>query len=557
MLNRTTMKNYTKTLLAFAALLCIGLSSCMDNVDMDNLSTDMRLGGKLALPLGSSEFTMKDLLARYKPDSLIKVEVDEKGVVMLCAENIVDYKTPDLSEQFGKLVDSMMKFSVKTQPLVLENVGFPISIVFPQNTIIAQDTTMQFNFNSLNQDNTVQEITRILFKKTNIKVRVETSLNKNKKGFLIVTMQIPGTTDSIVIDACDTLTEHKKTNLMIMADKKQTTDYKIKFKITGNGETSISPNDRINISIAFEDSEFVVYGYFYYSDGKKQMQPYHVDLFSFLPEGTDLKLYAPSIKFDIASNIGIPFIFNLDTITSYIHGEPEPTYVETHLVKDSVINRSTELGVPALSTITIDKSTFPDDNASAIFNTKLDSLSTGYIFKAPMFGSSLVGATEQFIGSDSWMRLTANVQMPFWLDSGSVITYADTIESEDLTNEYITSASLTFRYTSKLPLGFEFTVKLLDKDKKPVEVSAPEKYRYNIKAAPVDAYGDVAANSRDGEFIIEYDANTVDELKKAKYVVINLKATGATPQSRIKIMNTNSLKISAELRTEGGLTVEN
>jgi hypothetical protein len=530
----------------------------MDNVDMDNLSTDMRLGGKLALPLGSSEFTVKDLLERYKPDSLIKVDVNDEGVVMLYAENFVDYKTPDLSQQFGELVSDMTSFSVETQPLNLKNVGFDAMTPRPGFTI-QHEATVPFDFNSLNQNNTVQEITRILFQETSIKVSVNTYGKNYPKGFLVMTMQIPGTTDSIVIDPFYASIDHRKTNLMIYVNKAQTTDYKIKFKITGDGITPIALDDMINISISFdEDSKYVVYGYFYYNDGNPQMQPYHVNLFSYLPEGTDLRLYAPSIKFNVTSNIGIPFIFDLGSITSYLHGEQQPRVVATHLVKDSVIHRARDLVVAANSTITIDTSTFPNNNASDIFNTKLDSISTAYTFRAPMRGSSLIDTVEQFIASDSWMKLTASIQMPFWLDAGSVFTYADTILKEDFDNEYITSASLIFDYTSNLPVSFALTITLLDENKEQIQVSpsSSEKYSYNIEAASVDGRGVVTIPS-DGQFIIDYSGSMIDELKKAKHVVINLKATGATPGSKIKIMDTNSLKIRAELRTEGGLTVEN
>ncbi|MDR1022510.1 MAG: hypothetical protein LBL94_04455 [Prevotellaceae bacterium] len=545
------MKNYAKALLTFFAALCICLPSCMDNVDIDNLSTDMKLGGKLAFPVGASKFTIKDLLERYEADTLFRVGVDTAGTVMLYVENIVDYETPDLFEEFGTLVDSMMNFSVKTKPFELK--GFNFTAKPSAGSVMEKDTTMTFDFNNLNDDGEVQEITRILFKETTIKVKVNTFDANYKKDFMVITMQIPGTTDSIVIDASQASSSEKKINLEIRMDKEDKINYKVKFKVTGDGESEISTEAKIDISIAFEDSEYAVFGYFYYNDGKKQMQPYHVNLFSYLPEGTDFRFFAPSFKFDVTSNIGIPFIFDLDTLTSYSHDESEPTHVKINMGGSNIINRAPTLGSSATSAIVIDKDKFPGGNASAIFKTSLDSISAAYAFKVPERDNS-TDQEEQFIESGSWMRMTASAQMPFWLDGGSVIAYADTITGIDLSaaNDYITSAALIFTYTSNLPLGFEVTITPLDENMRPIEVSSPDKYRYNIKAAPVDGDGAVSSPLK-GTFNIDYDKSVAGEMKKAKHLKINVKAKGVTPDAKIKIADTNGLEIKVELRAEGGV----
>ncbi|MDR3189436.1 MAG: hypothetical protein LBT94_09705, partial [Prevotellaceae bacterium] len=311
-------------------------------------------------------------------------------------------------------------------------------------------------------------------------------------------------------------------------------------------------------SIAFTKSDYVVYGYFYYNDGKKQMNPYKADLFSYLPEGTDLRFFAPSFKFDVTSNIGIPFVFDLDTITSYVHGAADPNPVKVNLQNDSVINRASNPTADATSTITINKTSFPDNNASSIFNTSLDSLSAAYTFKAPEKGSALIKG-EQFIAPNSRIKMTASAQLPFWLDEGSVIAYADTLDGIDVEDyEYITNASLIFTYTSQLPLGFDITIALLDSSKNEISVKNPNNYKHSIKAAPVDGDGKVKQGSSapQGSFTISYDSSTIEDLKKAKFLVVNVKAQGAA-SSKIKITNNDKLSIKAGLTVEGGLTVKN
>ncbi|MDR0687946.1 MAG: hypothetical protein LBF55_04565, partial [Prevotellaceae bacterium] len=333
------MKNCAKALLAFAASLCMCLSSCMDNVDVENISTEMQLGGKLALPLGETEFSIKDLLDRYKvEDSLMGVGVGDDGVVMLYVENIVDYETPDLSENFSKLIDDVMKFNVEAEPFEMNDILPDYVFSYAPTGIIEEETEEKFDFNHLNDNDSTQQITKILFKETTVKVEVDTYGESYPPGFLVITMQIPGTNDSIVIDVGAPDSRQKKTNLEINLAGQDSTRYKVKFKVNGDGSTPISTDAKINVSVAFEETkDYMIFGHFYYNDGKRQMQPYHVDLFSYLPEGTNLWFYAPSFKFNVTSNIGIPLIFDLDTMTSYNHdGTTNP--VRPNLTGKNVIH---------------------------------------------------------------------------------------------------------------------------------------------------------------------------------------------------------------------------
>jgi hypothetical protein len=522
----------------------------MDNVDLNNLSTDVRLGGKLALPVGSVEFSIKDLLDRYEADTLISVGVDDSGTLMLFVENVINYKTPDLSEKFDALVDDMMEYNVETKPLDLGGFSFPLTPGIGR--IIEKDTTMTFDFNSLNANDTLQKISRILFTKTTIAVKVDTYDATYPPGFLTITIQIPGTNDSIVIDASRRSHEEKKENLEI---KLNDSTYMVKFKVTGDGSTSISTDAKIKVSIDFKESEYVVYGHFYYNDGRKQMQPYHVDLFRYLPEGTDLRFYAPSFKFNVTSNIGVPFIFDMDTITSYIHDKAEPTHVKLNWMNNSnVVKASPEPGVSIVSVVGFDKETF-DGQASKIFNTSLDSISATYTFRAPERGNQLA-ETEQFIASNSWLQMTASAQMPFWLDAGSTIVYTDTLtDVGDISNDYITNASLIFSYTSYLPMSFGVTITPLDENRQPVATSSPDnKYSYKIRAADVDEDG-LVDNPIEDKFTISYDAGIIDDLKKTRHLIVKVEAEGVTPYARIKITEADGLKIRVELRAEGGITV--
>ena len=284
-------------------------------------------------------------------------------------------------------------------------------------------------------------------------------------------------------------------------------------------------------------------------------------MFSYLPEGTSLRFFAPSFKFNVSSNMGIPFIFDLDSIasTSYEDGVDVPKSVRVSLTKDSVIARADDPEAEASSIITVDNTSFPDLNASDIFKTTLRSINASYTFRAPERGS-LLASEEQFIDSRSRIRMTASAQLPIWLDKGSVITYADTLDFDSLDEEdydYITNADLIFTYTSCLPIGFDVTITLLDKNKSVIAVANPDKYKYEIKAAPVDDDGRVNQNNPlKDEFRIGYDSSLIDDLKKAKHLKIDVKAVGATPNSKIKIADSDKLSIKVGLRTEGGLTVK-
>jgi hypothetical protein len=94
----------------------------------------------------------------------------------------------------------------------------------------------------------------------------------------------------------------------------------------------------------------------------------------------------------------------------------------------------------------------------------------------------------------------------------------------------------------------------LDENKRAIAVSSSDRYRYDIKAAPVDESGAVSSPLK-GELVIHYDKDIANDLKKAKHLIVKVRATGATPSSRIKITDANGMEVKVELRAEGGVDI--
>jgi hypothetical protein len=550
-------------LLAPLVLMAAGLCACMEDevMNFDTLDKEVMVGGSISLPLGHSKITMQQVLDQYANRlENIDLRAGTGDVLTLYIDSLINYKASDLSDGIATLVSRVMKYNVETPPIPVPSYlsGVPV----PSGIELAPPPTVDtFNFNGLNDSLSRQQINRLVINKATMKVHIVPA-RTYLDGFLKVRMVLPG-------DAANTwrdfgsITGTKDTtfsvsNLTLKADGSAKLPYQVEMKVTGNGQTSISSADKVNITVTVDttvDFDYEVYGYFFYQEkAKEMMEPYNVNLFEYFPEGTKLGLCDPTITFNIESNLGVPLTLSIDSL---VPEHRTPTIYPALKVKHQDLLRASTPDDKKQNTIAINSADFDDpNNISRLFNSDLKSIFAKYRFN-PTYTSlaSLPPAEqyEQFIASNSVLTMTMSAEIPLYLDEASQLRFTDTMDIDlNFGNDYAVSGNVELLFTveNALPIGVD-TLKftLLDSLYSPIPVSDPGDYRFDNLLPP--------DNSLDSNYevdevypytnSIKFNEKSIDELAKAKHLLVTVVAR--RPEGgRIKLTTKNYLDIKISVR---------
>jgi hypothetical protein len=547
-------------LLAPLVLTAVGLCACMeDELNFSTLNNEVMVGGSLTLPLGHSKITMQQVLDQYA-NKLEDVELHAGtgDVLTLYLDSLIYYEARDLSDGIANLVGDMLRFSVET-PLL------PVPVTIPLGGL-TQTFNESFDFNGLNLDTSRQKINRLLLK--DVKMNVHVDAPNYPSGFLSVSMTLPGDTTNTwhnfgnVSRSKDTTLHFS--NLALKANGSSSLDYQVELRLA-NGSTTISPTDRVSITVSvdtFANFDYVVYGYFYYDEAPKYMdEPYNLNLFEYFPEGTRIGLCDPTINFYVSSNLGVPLTLTIDSLV------PEHRIPTTHPALKITHQDLARANTPddiQLDALKIDKSDFVDgaDSISQLFNSDLKSFYAKYHFNPTYHSYGALPSSEkreQFIASNSTMTVKMSAEVPLYLDETSQLRLTDTMDIDlNFNNEYAISGNVDLLFTVKnaLPIGVD-TLKftLLDSLYRPIAVSNPGDY-YFVNLLPPDNSLSIQADTKDEVDLstvkeypktISFDNGNIDELVKAKHLLVTVVALRPKNKDgkleRIKLTTKNYIDI--------------
>lgn len=523
------------------------LTSCSDEkINLDKLSTDVSLGGTLAVPVGEADISIQKLLARYSPSGS-NVTIGSNGdTITLFYQDTTEYDKPtsfDLSNSY--CIDTMYSLS----DFATDYGVLPQTI--PSNTTTYSKNSA-FNYTKINDNSNDQQIDSIRFYTSNIDVKVQTNLDP---GVLKLRIHL---SDNDIVEL--NMNEQTKDTSIIennyvlnIVDKKATIP--VDIILTGNGSAQITSSSYIKIQITpdYDNSDFVAYGTFKYTDVVTKNAVYPINLNKYLPDSCSIYPVDPRFKFDITSNLGVPVDFKIKSLSTK-QTSPlviKPAHFETGDSTTIQINRAYTVGQYATTTFTLDGGD-NNGNIDDLFKIRVDTATLDFGFKV----SQTTDATEQYIKSDSKIKIIAAVTMPVWLDEGSKLAYNDTIKNIDVDLSDLldngTEAVVRLYNINHLPFKANVKVKMLDENFN--VIATTNVYSYDVNAGVVDANGSVT-KATESYFYIKYNEGAIDDLKKAKHMLIQV--TGNNNGNKMLIKTTDGIKIKVgAYSTSTGINVK-
>ncbi|MDR3704880.1 MAG: hypothetical protein P4L28_03110 [Paludibacteraceae bacterium] len=534
-----------KTGLFFLIAGCLYFTSCVDEkIDLNNLSTDISAGGSLAMPLGTADISIAKLLARYKPSGS-SVSIGTSGdTITLLYQDSTEYNKPtglDLTNSY--CIDTM--YSIKDFAFATDYPVLPQTIPSTTKTYTKDS---KFNYTKINDNKNEQKIDSIHFYSSKIEVKTETNLDP---GVLKVQIHLTNG-DVITLNMNQQLKDTiiTENNFSIDVVNKETT-IPVDIILTGNGSAQMTSSSFVKIQITpqYNNSQYVAYGTFNYAKPVNQTAVYPINLNKYLPDSCTIYPVNPRIKFDVSSNLGVPIDFKISSLTTK---QTKPLVIKNaHFATgDStikLINRAYSVGSTASTSFTFDGGD-NNGNLDDLFKIKVDTASLNFGFKV----NQTTDATEQFIKSDSKVKLNASVTMPVWLAEGSQLAYNDTLKNidkdlADILNN-ATEAVIRLNNTNNLPFKINVKVKMLDANFN--VITATNIYSYDVNAATTDANGSVI-KATESVFYIKYNTATIADLKKAKHLLIETIGNNTGQKMLIKTTNGITIKMGAYATSTG------
>ncbi|MDR0507038.1 MAG: hypothetical protein LBH32_09530, partial [Dysgonamonadaceae bacterium] len=431
--------------------------SCDDKTDLNNIASEIEIGGSASLPLiKESEFSMYDLLKSYGDVSVVPgMSLDTlDGDILLIYSDTFQYAMPSINKLFGTFNADMEGIGIAH--LLDENQTLlELLKIQPQTLPYAQklyDDDWEDEYDLNEEDNIEDEIrdrqllTKILFENTTINVTVDPNFEIRNEGVLVMEVELPGIDgDSIHLKNINVTS--KKTFSFPQNKFYFNASGKIKTHVvlTGDGETRIDENSRIDISVSFvptnENYRYACYGLFNYildDVANFNIEDYKADLHDYIPKGSALHFEDPKFEFAAISNLGLDLEFHMDTVQSFIDEKGIKSINPTQ-TRQATVKRAGKLDEKTTTSdlFKMDKDYFNRNGAeiSDFFTTDLDSmnfvyhLSTASEKKVPK-EELIIGDKfkEEFIPSDGQLTVYGKMTIPMSFDTGSVLCYSDTIE---------------------------------------------------------------------------------------------------------------------------------
>jgi hypothetical protein len=543
---------FKKTLFCLLMTGGLYLSSCVDDkIDMDNLSTDVRLEGTYAFPaLKESKITMRDLIKEYGGNTEDDAVLDSTanvhpGLVALYYEDVFPYAMNSDKNINGGFEE--LKVSLKTLEfdIPVASVGTAqVQGTFDLNGSISAKKGDQHNIKKIHLLGANAKITPISGV-TVSKVTIKSGSTTTKYTTNVVNGSF---------DLPDVLIENGDSFIIDLS--------------YASGATTPS-----QIELTVQPADYVVWGWFNYTlYNFEKTDSYAADISQYLDE-SHFEFCDPQFEFRVDNdNIGVPLFLNLRNIivnegfSSYRNlaiGEANGYPFEILYPKD--IDQDIE---PVLYNVNGDKSDvygFNKDIYSTLVGTDLKNVATVYDLKTKDIVVTDETLPIQFVSSKGVINVHAKAILPFWIKKGS-LAYSDTIKDLDLgkdedyeLDESITSVALKFTYKNHLPFDMGVKVFVLDENKQQMQIDGedfikePENSE-KFKKGNVDNSGVVTAETP-GELYLTLTAKEYNTLKTAKHLKIQYKSDDSCSNPNDPIVDHNLDKV-VKVKTTDYLTVQ-
>lgn len=499
---------------------------------------------KLAVPIGYSEFSVADILA--KNDSTNLIITSELGELSLAySDSISSFEVTEILN----LTDQSFSYSLPFADLGISgNTSLPSGIEFPSSS----NTAIPFTFPNgealyeLNLEN--GEFTISLTTSLQHDVTFNLTFPDIKKNGVALQKTIVsnylGTTPHTTSASIDL--SHTSFDLTAGGSSTNALRVAIATTITGTGNP-LSNSENNTFDFSFQNLKFLsATGYFGQQDIALDSDSIVFDLFKNTNAGF-VQLNNPKLKFTVKNSFGIPIQLDISNLSAVNTNTGVVTHFNNSALSNISINAPSTMGMTSTTDI-------PEINSSNTtnLNTLVNTLPKYLNYAIHAVTNPNGQTTPNFITKDSKMTVYANLELPLE-GHAYTVNLSDTLPFNfSETEESIESVMFRLNATNGFPIGFKAQVAFVDENYH-VLGTLFENEEAVIISAPVDLNGKVTSSTNKITDIILPRAK-LNMLNQARYIIISGKIASTEPQgTNVKIFENYrfSLKLALQLNYNG------
>lgn len=537
-------------------LLCGLLSSCMTNVNLKDVNTDISLNPALALPIGSVHAHMMDLLTLvdssyikedtcsgiyvyYKSDSLdMNFVVDEFKDGETLNETLTLRTIPELSEIFN----------------VLDNLGVTKAPIPEGEYPFQKETLYHFGFNEYIEGEKDIHVDSAIIQHAEINFKVDIEgIELTNETYIVLDFHFTGLFDeehanrfeNIKINETSFTFNESMDHFMAHFDSVNTTnavDLVVDFKIVSDGNSEIHTDAKIKFQTIIQLMNFEeIYGHVW------QKEKYKGDVVSFdiptdvfasdILKNNKILFSDPRLGINLTSNIGVPMLLQIENFHYTTNG------------KENIINTENTCNFP----IDIPKNpgetyhTYLElNNRNSPIAKILSEFPENITLDWAVYANDSKRGSRHYFINPIVANMDFEVTIPFQFDPTTRISYKDTIAADleetlstitDIVN--IDTLSLYLDITSSLPATATIKLCYLDENNNLLF----ESKEFAVEAAEVDGEGRVLKPTIQNKEI-GFSSNLAKEIISTKNIVFEIALTTRDNNSKLYIQSTDKIDIN-------------
>ncbi|MDR3652668.1 MAG: hypothetical protein P4L34_06835 [Paludibacter sp.] len=510
--------------------------SCKE-IDLTNISNQVKIDESLVLPLGSGSASMADILSQYVSKSNIVTIGDTINYVDTF---LYDYKFKDVnllasasSKQITIPLTAATISANQTVPVSIGNQLIDLGLN-PASTTQRVDSTFVTS-SSVGVTVSVSNITvasnGLPISPSDLKVTLVFPTIYNQSNHAPVSINIT----PYLFNSAYSL----QLNNVIVNTVGQTGVPVQILLSAGTRSIKTVSTSTVNVGLVFNSINFTAaYGLFQPSSSTATIIKVPLDMLSSLPKG--LQFANPKAFINIQSNIGTWLDYNID-------------YVKAYNKSKSVTVNATFNGNPTALEIIKTKPTAPQQFSSwdltpldknygttnKLFETNVQLDTLEYKFSLVADANS---PAPNFVVPGMEMKAKVKVQIPMYLEAGSTYNYIDTIQySSNIDLSYVDQGILVARITNGLPVKTTLSLKLLDANKHLISSTLNDS-TWVINAGNVNNVG-IVTSSTLTSLNINLSSTQMADIKNAKYFAFTVLLAGQDVSKQIQFTKNDIISV--------------
>jgi hypothetical protein len=533
------------------------LPSCMNDIDLLNVSSDIQWSGSLAIPIGEANLSMEELVHQLDSQNILVTEgqeilyrqVDsiESGFREI---DLLEYSQPlsmsiPVSPMGTQTIPANSSFSVTSNGTI--DLGLNRSPEEIVDSIQIKSATLTIKVNVANIVSLSPDSTRITLEFSPERVR------KSDGSPLSIVYVPAGFNQAASIPIQDVAINTAHASGIPVA-------VKVELK-AGNSPVTVRPSSMVNVELKFTQLQFkVAYGKFEPAEIATTTFKLNLDLPSFTWDG-NFKFADPRCDLTVKSNIGTYMLLDVAYVKAYSESNPEQaiyaSFNGNHFTTEALNDKPGRPGLWVAKQLRqinkeygaidqfFDHPTLPDV-IEFKYTVRLDE---DKINRDP---------TPNFITPDAGIKVIYKIQIPLYLKPESYYELNDTIKDvgddidDALEDASIDNAKLILTVSNGLPIKGDLSIILLDSLNR--EITSDLDTDYPIDAPAIDAGGYVTQGGVTPQKIeIELTNSQIEDLKKANHIAYRFRIDSKDDRSFIHFTTSNYFGVKLGMFVRGSV----